>query len=313
MAEDWKIIGGILNYLKTYFFDIIFKNYSNCAGRATRKEFWLFSLNVFIVFIFFVIAYYIDSILTISYFEHRIANPDSVSFLSGVIINYEPYFFYVLCFLAVTALILIAFPYLNLASRRLHDANFSAWWLLLVLIPKIGYLVILVFMCLPGTNGENKYDVEPGKKKFGFAGLTVILMSLLEILIGLFVVIYRYNQLTVEKHMLLDNIAKAEFKYFEQNKDFLYIDKTDSNEILDINIKTSKFYNEFSCLPPTEKTKSSAFDKNKKYVEIQIWNKINKRDKERDTRRYSFILLSDDGEKTKPLSGYTKLNLSANE
>ena len=38
-----------MNYLKTYFFDIIFKKGFDFTGRATRKEFWLFTLNLLIV------------------------------------------------------------------------------------------------------------------------------------------------------------------------------------------------------------------------------------------------------------------------
>jgi uncharacterized membrane protein YhaH (DUF805 family) len=45
--------------------------------------------------------------------------------------------------------------------RRLHDTDRSAWWLLLLLIPIIGWLVILIFNCQSGTPGENRFGADP--------------------------------------------------------------------------------------------------------------------------------------------------------
>jgi uncharacterized membrane protein YhaH (DUF805 family) len=44
------------------------------------------------------------------------------------------------------------------AIRRLHDSDRSGWWWLIGLIPIIGTIVLIVFYCLPGTPGPNKYD-----------------------------------------------------------------------------------------------------------------------------------------------------------
>nr|WP_260449037.1 DUF805 domain-containing protein [Listeria booriae] len=46
---------------------------------------------------------------------------------------------------------------LSLMVRRLRDSNKSPWFILLGLIPFVGSIIILVFMCLPsedsfGTN-----------------------------------------------------------------------------------------------------------------------------------------------------------------
>ena len=45
--------------------------------------------------------------------------------------------------------------------RRLHDTDRSAWRLLLVLIPVLGWLVILIFNCQRGTPGENRFGPDP--------------------------------------------------------------------------------------------------------------------------------------------------------
>ena len=42
--------------------------------------------------------------------------------------------------------------------RRLHDLDWSGWWILLLAIPYIGGFTLLVLFLFPGTKGENKYD-----------------------------------------------------------------------------------------------------------------------------------------------------------
>jgi uncharacterized membrane protein YhaH (DUF805 family) len=50
-------------------------------------------------------------------------------------------------------------PSLAIQSRRLHDANFSAWWLLLYLVP-FGALALFIMNCFNSTNGESLYENE---------------------------------------------------------------------------------------------------------------------------------------------------------
>ena len=52
-------------------------------------------------------------------------------------------------------------PGIAMAFRRLHDTGRSACWLLLVLIPLIGAIVILIFYCLDSQPGTNKYGPNP--------------------------------------------------------------------------------------------------------------------------------------------------------
>lgn len=51
-------------------------------------------------------------------------------------------------------------PMTALGIRRLHDTNKSAWWLLISIIP-FASLLLLVFYCLRGTSGPNKYGEDP--------------------------------------------------------------------------------------------------------------------------------------------------------
>jgi len=54
-----------------------------------------------------------------------------------------------------------ALAHLALACRRMHDQDRSAWWLLIGIIPFLGWLVVLIFMCIPGTVGPNAYGADP--------------------------------------------------------------------------------------------------------------------------------------------------------
>jgi uncharacterized membrane protein YhaH (DUF805 family) len=104
------------------------KKYAVFEGRAARPEYWWF-------FLFLVIVYCVAAALDSLIFGHPLV------FIS----------------LAVLALFL---PHLGVAVRRLHDSNRSGWWMLLSLVP-FGGLVVLVFMLLPGTPGENRFGPDP--------------------------------------------------------------------------------------------------------------------------------------------------------
>jgi uncharacterized membrane protein YhaH (DUF805 family) len=52
-------------------------------------------------------------------------------------------------------------PNLAVAIRRLHDTDRSGWWLFIGLIPLIGMIVLLVFLCTEGTRGPNRFGPDP--------------------------------------------------------------------------------------------------------------------------------------------------------
>jgi len=45
--------------------------------------------------------------------------------------------------------------------QRIHDLNNSGWWLLFMFIPYINLLFGLLLLILPGTNGSNKFGLQP--------------------------------------------------------------------------------------------------------------------------------------------------------
>ncbi|WP_442800310.1 DUF805 domain-containing protein [Sphingobium sp. C100] len=66
--------------------------------------------------------------------------------------------FMILLGLLVLALIIPSFA---VQVRRFHDQDKSGWFVLLNFIPYVGGLIVLVFMFLEGTKGENRYGPDP--------------------------------------------------------------------------------------------------------------------------------------------------------
>ncbi len=50
---------------------------------------------------------------------------------------------------------------LSVTVRRLHDTDRSGWWWWIQLIPCVGFIVILVFMLLDSTPGDNRFGPNP--------------------------------------------------------------------------------------------------------------------------------------------------------
>lgn len=64
--------------------------------------------------------------------------------------------------LSVAILLLTMVPSLSSSVARLHDRGHSAWWLLWVLLPGVGSLVLLIQNgFLRGDGGPNRYGPAP--------------------------------------------------------------------------------------------------------------------------------------------------------
>src|SRR3954467_12564321 len=60
---------------------------------------------------------------------------------------------------------------------RLHDMNRSGWWVLVTLIPYLGWVASLVLMFMPGTSEDNDYGEKPKQ------GSTAVAISILVVVI----------------------------------------------------------------------------------------------------------------------------------
>lgn len=105
-----------------------FQNYATFRGRAVRSEFWYYEL-------FVLLAAIVLTIVDMAIFGiHSELQPLSSLFSLAVFI-----------------------PSLAIGSRRLHDTDRSAWWLLIGLVPLVGLIVLLVFWAQRGTEGPNRF------------------------------------------------------------------------------------------------------------------------------------------------------------
>jgi uncharacterized membrane protein YhaH (DUF805 family) len=107
-----------------------FDHYVKFDGRASRPAFWWWFLFGILVGIGAAI---IDAII------------GSFGVVSG---------------LAGLALLL---PNLSVAIRRLHDTDHTGWWVLIGLIPIIGFIVLLIFYLRQSDPGENRYGPPPAE------------------------------------------------------------------------------------------------------------------------------------------------------
>ncbi len=125
-------------------------------GRASRSEYWWFVLWYFLLFL---VPYFIVIGLAVGV---RSAAPGDANlegmemFFAGAGIILFPLLF-AWIFLLYWMIIAMACTMM----RRLHDTDRSAWWFLIVMIPLVGPIVLLVFLCLPGTTGPNRFGEDP--------------------------------------------------------------------------------------------------------------------------------------------------------
>jgi uncharacterized membrane protein YhaH (DUF805 family) len=110
-----------------WYTDVI-KQYAVFDGRASRPEYWWFFL------INTVISVLLDVVI-----------PGSTGQVLGAI--------YALA---------VLLPSIGVGIRRLHDTNRTGWWLLVSLVPLVGWIWIIVLLALAGDEGPNRYGPPPG-------------------------------------------------------------------------------------------------------------------------------------------------------
>lgn len=124
--------------MKKYYLDVLTDKYSDFNGRARRKEYWMWTLSVTIIFIFAMIM---DNLLGLN-FE-----------LMGQDLGYG--------WIYLVAGIAHLIPGLAVVVRRLHDVGKSGWFYFIVLIPIIGILWLLILLCTDGKKEDNKWGTNP--------------------------------------------------------------------------------------------------------------------------------------------------------
>jgi len=113
-----------------YFLDVIQNKYAQFDGRATRSEYWYFTL-------FSTIAYIIGMVID--------------GLLSGLTGGMP--------IIGLLLLLGLIVPTIAVGVRRLHDIGKSGWWYLLAIVPLVS-LVLLVFFVMDSKD-DNEYGENP--------------------------------------------------------------------------------------------------------------------------------------------------------
>ena len=132
-----------------------FKKYFDFKGRASRSEYWYFTL-------FIVLGY-------------------AIGF--GLIFVAAPLFWLLMIFIAA-----VIIPWISVAARRLHDINKSGWFqaipipagileaifaesrkesleIIFLIIGLLCYVYLIILLCTAGGNEENRFGKNPLKNK----------------------------------------------------------------------------------------------------------------------------------------------------
>lgn len=116
------------------------RRWRDYGGRARRSEYWMFVLwSWFAIAICFVA--YAGLLMALGARE------------GGAIHA-------VLAILFLLLWISIAAAHLAVSVRRLHDAGFSGWWMLMAILPPLN-VVLLIFFCLDSEPGDNRFGPSP--------------------------------------------------------------------------------------------------------------------------------------------------------
>lgn len=113
------------------FMEIIFGKYAQFKGRADRSELWMFYLVCFIVGCVF-------------------------SIMMNLVVNITS-LCYIILALNLLVVLGLLMPTLAVSVRRLHDIGKGGEWILINLIPVIGFVWFLVLLAKEGEKLPNRF------------------------------------------------------------------------------------------------------------------------------------------------------------
>ncbi len=104
-----------------------YSNYATFPGRASRSEYWFFALFQWLIAIVGIVLIF--------------AGDSAAILIMAALANF--------------------LPSLSVTVRRLHDTDHPGWWYWIQLIPLVGVIIFLVFMCTRGSWGDNRFGPDP--------------------------------------------------------------------------------------------------------------------------------------------------------
>jgi len=133
--------------LWSYFWRVLTQDYANFRGRARRKEYWGF-------YLFWIVLLIVASLAGVA--------------IDAALGNLDPGSEMPVATMTLTGGLVLAsiIPYFALMVRRQHDIGLSGWFLLLLLLPYIGGLILFVFTLIPSQKHDNKWGPVPAGVRF---------------------------------------------------------------------------------------------------------------------------------------------------
>jgi uncharacterized membrane protein YhaH (DUF805 family) len=118
------------------WFSLALSRYADFSGRSRRAEYWFFALiSTLILVVLSLVDYAMGWVYLVDGLENGV--------------------------LRTIALFALLVPSLSVGARRLHDTGRSGWWQLLMLLPVVGFIVLVFFWVRDGQAGQNLYGNNP--------------------------------------------------------------------------------------------------------------------------------------------------------
>lgn len=133
--------------LFAYWLRCYTQNFANFSGRARRSEYWgfvLFNMIVLLPINVYNQVYIIGQALA--------GYTEPTMLIGGSVLLTTIYYVWSL----------VSFlPGLAVSVRRMHDTGRSGWFVLVGLIPLVGWILLLVWYCTDSAYGTNQYGPNP--------------------------------------------------------------------------------------------------------------------------------------------------------
>jgi len=110
-----------------WYIDVI-KKYAVFEGRASRQEYWMFVLINLVI------------VIALGGIDAAVGTYGIIGLVYGLA---------------------VLLPAIGVTIRRLHDTGRSGWWMLINMIPVIGFFIYLFFVIQDSKPEGDKFDVSP--------------------------------------------------------------------------------------------------------------------------------------------------------
>ncbi len=119
-----------IEQIRDNFLNVLLNHYADFNGRARRSEYWYYTLVIVLIS------------LVLSFLQ-SLTGWRLFSVISGL----------------VSLAVLV--PGLAICWRRLHDIGKSGAYYFIVLIPIVGWILMIVWLCQDSQPGDNQYGPNP--------------------------------------------------------------------------------------------------------------------------------------------------------